>query len=393
MQNSNKKSPSESLGNTRDRFNTSNVEKSPAQDSKVKDDLRKEASPNETGGLENNQYQHGLQELRSTLNEMKQRAQKNELSYKQQSGEPADSKALSGHEKAIVKRRFNERENESANEQLDGGTNTMYSNLQRNPATSAGKRTVHLAYQQREKEIYNKLNNNFRVADDHSRPHDYDASKKDYSQFERSLTRSFGNSRDQFGASNAFVKSQEKWQDANEESDNKQGGYFTNKELMKAKYQQYEEDLLKQKQRAQQRKDAKEESGRKGLRPRQQPRAQNEETALEDYGRGKESYQTKQWDADEGERDQLEDSLENGRNNNRSDGFYKALTNRERKLNEQFESLEKEKGRSNKSLTYRDPLYQQRDITREEVEEMRAVYAPGNDIDDGILATELERIR
>lgn len=392
LQFSDKKSPTktDSLANTRDQLSMRNLEKSPPQESKYQADSQRDANFDQNENLENNQYKQGLQGLRSTLSEMKERANKNELSYKQQSVGSNDSQNLTQHEKAIVKRRFNERENQIAEEQQLAGTSSTFSNLQRSPESKSIKRTVHLAYKQREKEIADKIKYNQRNADDFARPQTFgDVSSKDFSHLDRSLSRTFGNSGDQFRGSNTFTKSQGQWREEKQANDDQQEGYFTNKDLMKSKYQQLESDLIKQKQRAQERKEAKGESLRKGVVKQPQSYTKHEES----YGK---NHSRQNGRGDEGKQEELEDSLEYGRNeevNNGSDGFYKALTNREKKLNEQFQDLEREKGRSTKSLTYRDPLFEEREITRDEVEQMRSVYTPGNDINDRILAAELQRIR
>lgn len=310
--------------------------------------------------VNNNYYKHEIQNLRSSLNEMREKALKTKMMTSElRTTNTQKIDHASELEKERIKKIQAEREEEVA-ESLSQRDRNYYS-LDKKPIDSAGKKMVKLAYEQKEKEVKNRVAGNPVVVKENELENSNNWNSKGFSQ---------------------EVPEAGEVEPA---SNKKNEGYFTNKELVRAKYEQYEKDLLKKKEKGQHKKQLDERS------PNEESTRKKFEESRVDRGELQEERQSNFYPVqEEVENHQIYDRISPERRSY-NDDFSRALQKRERKLQEEYETIEREKSMRNRGLVYRDTPYQS--YVDEDRPEHRVEYPTKKLPNAEFLALELEKLK
>lgn len=336
------------------------------------------SSPVEGLPVENNYYKNGIQNLRSSLNEMREKAMKTKFVTSQlRSTNVNELDAVTELDKDRIKQIQAEREQDVAESlsQREGA----YSSLEKNPINSAGKKRVRMAYEQKEKEVHDRVIGN--------------SAGKDRDEY---LNSNWNSKLSQSGRSDVQrspdALPEEDGGLEKEERDQNSSGYFTNKELVRAKYEQYEKDLLKKKEKGQSRRRL-EESGS----------AQKEESIVqssaEKRNERREIGERKQSNLypvrEESENDRFQDrgyaSVNRSQSRDNVDEFSRALEKKDRKIQEEYDDIIREKSWRNRGLVYKE--YEQSGARYEDDARYMPEYPVEKLPNNQFLELELEKLK
>jgi len=342
-------------------------------------------NPLDTPSFDNHYYKQELQNTRSTLKEMKGRLTRSQINTIRSNKD----EIILGVEKEKTKRLQNEREEELI-ENSKGG-DPLYPNVERNLAGSKEKKYAQLEYGQKEKEITNRLSKSPQK-DENENVSDYNKSHRKGTSFGKSFGQSENGFKDNLSGNslrdwNTFKdtvtqKNKERFGESSQ-------GYFTNKELVRSKYEQYEQELQRQRKRGNEKRFKLEREIQKEnfVKHEYEQELENKTKELENIER------ENKWNKEEAleERPQERRSSSNLKEREyRSDGFQRALEKKDTRLKEDYETLEKEKSWSNRGLKYHDRLYESTGPLQEEVS---SLHPEKSSIKEKILARELENLR
>jgi len=341
--------------------------------------------------FDNYYYKQELQNTRTSLKEMKARQSKAGLSRGQiNTSKPIKEEVILGVDKETTKRLQIEREDELTENAKP--VNALYSNVERNPVDIRHRKLTQLVYDQKEKGIFNRLSNSPQKNENELQCSPYDKLRGKEISFGKSIGHSENNIKN-----SAFGNSLRDWNTFKEGVSQKNiekyeltGSqlYFTNKELVRAKYEQYEQELQRQRQRGTEKKF------------RQERDIQKENFVKHEYEQ-EVADKTQEFESIERQRDferevekiKERSSVSKSREREyRSDGFQRALEKKDIRLKEDYGTIEREKGWSNRGLTYQDHLYHPVG-TGPSQEEITILYPQKTLIREKILSAELEKLR
>jgi len=348
---------------------------------------QREREERESPNFDNNYYKQEIQNVRTSLKGIKGKPQKNGFTRSEIYTTKVDQTELpipTHDEKDIVKKIQNEREQELHDEM--NYKNSIYPNVGRNPTDRKERRKTHMAYEERERDIQTRI-----LADQQD------------NEF-RPLNRSFGNShgfnRTEVDPKNSSLRDWNTFKDSilkkspqAGDADDSQQNYFTNKDLVRAKYEQYEQGLQKKIQKTQDRKGKHVEFDGEQSGPQENPLREALDKRQEEL-REREQQRTRYAleEAEVEKRKELEEEHVPFEKLYRSDGFRGALEKKDRQLQQDYESIEKEKGWSNRGLVYRDEIGED-DYANARLTGFAAIYSQKKPIREKLMAAELQKLR
>jgi len=341
----------------------------------------------ETPHFDNSYFKQEIQNARSNLQGLQGKSQKTSFARSEIYTTKNDQAEIDGHdEKDIIKKIQNEREQELHDEM--NYKNSIYPNVGRNPTDRKDRKKIHMAYEERERDVNTQIRANHE--------------DKEVNEF-RPLNRSFGNSRGfdktdvDKGSSlrdwNTFKESILRKSPQAGDADESQQGYFTNKDLVRAKYEQYEQGLQRKIQKNKG-KTVEFDDGqsaekanplRDALDKRQEDLREREEQRIRFEHQEAELQKRKEIDEEDQQQVQYDKLY-------KSDGFNRALENKERRLQEDYESIEKEKAWSNRGLVYRDEIAED-DYANARMSGFAAIYSQKKPIREKLMTAELQKLR
>ena len=350
---------------------------------------QREREERESPSFDNNYYKQEIKNVRTSLKGIGGKPKKNGFTRSEiytTKADPAELPIPTHDEKDIVKKIQNEREQELHDEL--NYKNSIYPNVGRNPTDRKERKHTHLAYEERERDIQTRI-----LADQQD------------NEF-RPLNRSFGNSnsrgfnRTEVDPKNTSLRDWNSFKDSilkkspqAGDSDDSQQNYFTNKDLVRAKYEQYEEGLQKKIQKTQDKRGKQVEFDGEQSSPRENPLREALDKRQEEL-REREEQRTRYAleDAEVEKRIELEEQNGQFEKMYRSDGFRGALEKKDRQLQQDYESIEKEKGWSNRGLVYRDEIAED-DYANARLTGFAAIYSQKKPIREKLMSAELQKLR